>query len=79
MRIVFVNLKGIFNINFWGSGIRLKISCIAPIGHTQPQNSLFPNKVKIIIVTSNEKKITGMVFPAYMNRKGFVTMHIGLG
>ena len=64
IRIKFDTLKGIFIFNFPGNGIRLNISCIAPIGHTQPQNSLLPNKVKMMIDNSNEKKIRGMVFPA---------------
>ena len=79
VRIRFVTLKGGFNLNFFGNGMRLNISCIAPIGHTQPQKSLFPTIVKIIIDNNNEKKIIGMVFPAYTNKNGLVTMHIGLG
>ena len=64
MRIRFVTLKGSFLLNLVGSGIRLKISCIAPIGHTQPQKSLFPTIVKIIIDNNNEKKIMGIVIAA---------------
>ena len=80
MRTLFAATKGTRSFLTRGKQ-RYPISWSAPIGHTQPQNNLFPAMLNSAIMASTPAKTGGnMSCPSCrLNRMGLANAHSGLG